>query len=50
MSLSEKEVLELLELERANGKRASILTRLHQRYSSLRMARERAEILKDAEA
>lgn len=48
--LSEGEVLELLNQERAGRRRLSILERLHQRYTTLRAARERMEILKEARA
>ena len=47
-SLSEEEVLRLLKEEQAGTARATILTRLHQRYSVLRMNRERMSLLKDA--
>ena len=47
-SLSERDVLELLNEERANARRASILKRLHQRYTMLRADRERIEIMKEA--
>lgn len=46
--LSEKQVYDLLQDERANGRRAFIMTRLHQRYNILRVLREREELLKDA--
>lgn len=46
--LSEPEVLQLLTAERAGRRRVSILERLHQRYTALRAARERMEILKEA--
>ena len=45
---NEGEVLDLLEQERAGLKRLSVLQRLHQRYNSLRVARERIEILNEA--
>lgn len=48
--LSEAEVLALLTEERATLKRAAILRRLHQRYCVLRAARERIEILREAQA
>jgi len=48
--LSEEQVLTLLEQERAGRRRLSILERLHQRYTTLRAARERMEILKEARA
>ena len=43
--MNEKQVLKLLETEAATAKRASYLTRLHQRYCALRDARERKELL-----
>ena len=46
--MSEEDVLALLNEERATTKRISVLARLHQRYTTLRAARERAEILKGA--
>ena len=42
--LKEQEVLDLLNIEKEGSKRAMILTRLHQRYSLLRAARERKEL------
>jgi len=45
---TEAEVLELLNAERAGAKRVTVLERLHQRYNTLRVARERAELLKEA--
>jgi hypothetical protein len=47
-TLSEDEVLALLNNEREGEKRISMLQRLHQRYTILRAARERVEILKGA--
>jgi hypothetical protein len=47
-SLSEEEVLKLLNEEREGAKRVSMLQRLHQRYNTLRVARERLELLKGA--
>ena len=44
--MSEDEVLSLLDLEKQGEKRASVLQRLLQRYNTLRVARERLEILK----
>ena len=44
--MSEDEVLSLLDLEKVNERRASVLQRLHQRYNTLRVSRERLEILK----
>jgi len=46
--LDEDQVLELLKIERDGERRISMLQRLHQRYTSLRAARERVEILKEA--
>lgn len=47
-SKTEEEVLQMLNDERAGAKRVTILERLHQRYTTLRAARERIEILKEA--
>jgi hypothetical protein len=46
--LTEDEVLELLEDERQGARRVTFLERLHQRYTMLRAARERVELLKEA--
>jgi hypothetical protein len=46
--MSEQQVLDLLTNERQTQRRATVLERLHQRYTTLRAARERAEILKEA--
>ena len=43
--LTEQEVKDLLEDEIANARRSTILVRLHQRYTVLRMLRERAAIM-----
>ena len=43
--MSEEEVLSLLQLEKHGEKRASVLQRLHQRYNTLRVSRERIELL-----
>ena len=48
--LTEAEVLAMLEDERRTLKRASILERLHMRYNTLRVSRERIEIMKEAVA
>lgn len=48
--MSEDQVLDLLNQERAGAKRISILERLHQRYTALRTSRERMELLKEARA
>lgn len=47
-SKTEAEVLEMLNTEKNGAKRISILERLHQRYNTLRVARERIELLKEA--
>ena len=46
--LSEEEVLRMLTEERVGARRISMLQRLHQRYNTLRVARERIELLKGA--
>ena len=46
--MDEDQVLTLLTQERESERRISMLQRLHQRYTSLRAARERVEILKEA--
>lgn len=38
----------MLQQERKGAKRVTVLERLHQRYNTLRVARERAELLKEA--
>jgi hypothetical protein len=43
--LTEQEVLDLLEEEQRHARRSTILVRLHQRYTVLRMLRERAAIM-----
>jgi hypothetical protein len=47
--LDEDAVLRLLDKERKGEQRVTVLVRLHQRYTMLRAARERMEILGDAE-
>ena len=47
-TLGEDEVYILLQAERVGERRLSILQRLHQRYNTLRVARERAELIKEA--
>lgn len=47
-TMTEQQVLDMLNAERAGAKRVTVLERLHQRYTTLRAARERAEILKEA--
>jgi len=46
--MTEDEVLDMLNAERQGQRRASILERLHMRYNTLRVSRERIEILKEA--
>ena len=45
-TMSEEQISDLLAEEIAQYKRPAIVRRLHQRYSTLRAARERAEIMK----
>lgn len=45
---TEVEVLEMLNQERAGRRRIVVLERLHQRYNTLRVARERLELLSEA--
>jgi hypothetical protein len=45
---TEAEVLEMLNQERAGRRRIVVLERLHQRYNTLRVARERLELLNEA--
>ena len=47
-SLTEDEVMAMLEYERTHARRVKMLLRLHQRANSLRVARERIELLKEA--
>ena len=46
--MSESDVWGLLEAERVGEKRSSVLQRLHQRYNTLRVSRERIELMKIA--
>lgn len=46
--MTEMEVLSLLKEERSGERRVMVLQRLHQRYNTLRVARERLELLKEA--
>jgi hypothetical protein len=46
--LSEEQILIMLNEERTGSRRVSVLQRLHQRYTMLRCARERIELLKEA--
>ena len=47
-TLDEALVLEMLTEERKGQRRVSVLERLHQRYNTLRVSRERIEILQEA--
>ena len=47
-TMTEQQVLDMLNDERQHGRRVTVLERLHQRYTTLRAARERVEILKEA--
>jgi hypothetical protein len=47
--MTEDEVSDALSAERVGDRRASMLQRLHQRYCALRQARERIEIMKEAQ-
>ena len=47
-TLDEAKVLEMLNHERATERRVSVLQRLHQRYNTLRVSRERIELLQEA--
>jgi len=44
---SEEEIMAMLEYERTHERRVKMLLRLHQRANSLRVARERIELLKE---
>ena len=44
---TEQQVWDLLEDERKNARRSTVIIRLHQRYTTLRMLRERAELLEE---
>jgi len=46
-TLTEEEVMAMLEYERTHERRVKMLLRLHQRANSLRVARERIELLKE---
>jgi hypothetical protein len=47
--LDEDTIKQMLDEERVGEQRQSVLIRLHQRYTMLRAARERTEILGDIE-
>jgi hypothetical protein len=44
---TEAEVLDMLNEERAGRRRVAVLERLHQRYNTLRVARERLELFSE---
>jgi len=46
-SMTEEEISDLLEEEVTEHKRPAMVRRLHQRYSTLRAARERAVLMKE---
>ena len=46
-TFSEEEIMAMLEYERTHDRRVKMLLRLHQRANSLRVARERIELLKE---
>ena len=46
-TFSEEEIMAMLEYERTHERRVKMLLRLHQRANSLRVARERIELLKE---
>ena len=47
---TEEEVFHMIQEERKEGRRLSVLLRLHQRFCVLRTARERIELLGEAHA
>jgi hypothetical protein len=47
-SKTEAELLDMLNEERVGQRRVTILERLHQRYNTVRVARERIELMKEA--
>jgi hypothetical protein len=47
-SKTEAELLDMLNEERVGQRRITILERLHQRYNTVRVARERIELMKEA--
>lgn len=47
-NMREEDVWLMLEEERHGARRRTVLQRLHQRYSALRTAREREELLAEA--
>ena len=47
-SKTEAEVLQMLQEEKADAQRIVVLERLHQRYNTLRVSRERLDLLNGA--
>jgi hypothetical protein len=47
-SKTEAELLDMLNEERIGPRRITVLERLHQRYNTVRVARERIELMKEA--
>ena len=47
-TMTEEQVKDLLDQELLGERRIKVMERLHQRYNTLRVARERVEILKGA--
>ena len=47
-SLSEDQVKAMLTAEVKGAKRVTMIERLHQRYSAMRVSRERIELLREA--
>ena len=47
-SKTEAEVLQMLQEEKADAQRIVVLERLHQRYNTLRVSRERIDLLNGA--
>ncbi len=47
--LDEEEVIKLLEEEKIGARRAMVMIRLHQRFCTLRMARERNQLFGESQ-
>ena len=47
-AMKEEDIWLMLEKERHGARRRTVLARLHQRYSALRTARERAHLMTEA--
>jgi hypothetical protein len=47
--LDEEEVVKLLENEKIGARRAMVMIRLHQRFCTLRMARERNQLFGESQ-